>query len=137
MYALQADLEKRLSPATLAELADDDGDGLADAEVVEAALADAAARIDTHLAARYATPVDPPPPALAEAACALAAQALFARRRAAAPPEHAARHAEALRMLEALGGGLRRLPGAIPRDLPAASRRGADKVFSARSLDDF
>ncbi|MCX7017107.1 MAG: DUF1320 family protein [Candidatus Sumerlaeota bacterium] len=56
-YATLDDLEKRIAPQTLVELADDDGDGAADAEVVAAALADADAAIDSYLSARYATPL--------------------------------------------------------------------------------
>ena len=57
MYASQSDIENRLDPKHLAELADDDGDGLTDADVVNDAVADADAVIDTYLQSRYTVPV--------------------------------------------------------------------------------
>lgn len=73
MYATVQELETRLGGAeALVTLADRDGDGVADAELVERALADAAAEIDSYLAGRYALPLPTAPAVLVRLACDMA-----------------------------------------------------------------
>ena len=52
-YATQADLEARAGIAELLDLADRDGDGVIDADVVLAALSDAKNIVDGYIANRY------------------------------------------------------------------------------------
>jgi phage gp36-like protein len=137
MYASLADLQTRLAPQTLVELADDNGDGVADGAVIGAVLADASALIDLFIAARYATPIASRPQLLALLAADLAIHALFARHRQAAAGEHAARYAEAIRTLGQVAAGKLSLAGAAPRDLPESTRRGEAKTFSGDSLEEF
>jgi len=62
-YATLDDLQRILSPAELTQLADDDGDGIPDAVVIERALADAQAEVDGYIGTRHPVPL-PNPPAL-------------------------------------------------------------------------
>jgi phage gp36-like protein len=56
-YCSQDDLQDRLGAEELARLADLDGDGTPDADVLARALADADATIDSYLGRRYTLPV--------------------------------------------------------------------------------
>lgn len=71
-YCTYEDVEDRLGTDPLAGLADHDGDGVADAAVVQAAIDSACALIDSHLAVRYAVPLDPVPDAVSTCAVNLA-----------------------------------------------------------------
>lgn len=57
-YVTDAEIETRLGAATLVQLADDDGDGVADADVVEEARLSAEAIVNSFLSRRYRVPVD-------------------------------------------------------------------------------
>ncbi|MEW5727725.1 MAG: DUF1320 domain-containing protein [Pseudomonadota bacterium] len=60
-YATLADLERRLRSTELVQIADLDEDGVADADVVADALADAGNEIDAYLSGRYDLPLNPVP----------------------------------------------------------------------------
>jgi len=76
VYCDQTDIERRIGEADLTALADYDGDGDADAAVVEQAIRSAGALIDSYLGVRFAVPVSLPdgtcPAALATRAVNLA-----------------------------------------------------------------
>ena len=63
-YATIQDVIARYGDDLLLILTDRDGDGAADMDVVDQALQDAAAEIDTYLAAKYQLPVTTTVPAL-------------------------------------------------------------------------
>ena len=75
-YCTYEDVEARLGAKDLAALADYDGDGAADTDVVGRAIASAEALIDSYLAVRFAVPVQGAggqcPPVLATRAVNLA-----------------------------------------------------------------
>ncbi len=71
-YCTQSDIEKRIGTADLAALADYDGDGSADADVVTAAIGDACSLMDSYLSVRFAVPVSPVPDVLRTRAVNLA-----------------------------------------------------------------
>jgi phage gp36-like protein len=75
-YCTYDDVETRLGPDDLAALADHDGDGAADAQVVEQAIESASALIDSYLGVRFSVPVldaeGSPPESLRTAAVNLA-----------------------------------------------------------------
>jgi phage gp36-like protein len=56
-YATQQQATDRYGADALLVIADRDGDGVIDADVLDQALADASAEIDTYLAARYQLPL--------------------------------------------------------------------------------
>ncbi len=137
MYCTVNDIEARIDPRHLAELADDNRDGLADTATIEAAIADADALIDTHLRARYAVPFDPAPDVLRRISCDLALSALFARRREADSPVHRARAQDAVRLLEAIARGEILLAESGLKGKPESTALDDDKTFSRDSLDAF
>jgi phage gp36-like protein len=57
-YITNADIEERVGPAALIQLADDDGNGVADAGVVDEARLGAEGEVNSYLARRYQTPID-------------------------------------------------------------------------------
>ena len=140
MYATQTDIENRLDPKHLVELADDDSDGAADAAVINAAIADADGQIDACLATRYTLPFATPPALLTKISADLAIEALFARRRESASPTHQARAKVARDILQALASGQILLSEAAAHTLktaPDSTTREKEKTFSRDSLDDF
>ncbi|ADU63405.1 MAG: DUF1320 domain-containing protein [Pseudodesulfovibrio sp.] len=71
-YATETDIIARYGQDQLLVLADRDGDGLADAEVIAGGLADADAEIDAYLAKRYDLPLAEVPPVLTRLAVDIA-----------------------------------------------------------------
>ena len=71
-YCTQVDIQKRIGQADLAALSDYSGDGNPDTDVVEAAIADACALIDSYLSVRFTVPVSPVPSVLRARAVNLA-----------------------------------------------------------------
>jgi len=57
-YVTNSDIEERLGAATYVQLADDDGDGLADVGVVDEARLGAEGEVNSFLARRFQTPID-------------------------------------------------------------------------------
>ena len=140
MYCTVSDIESRLSPHHLIELADDDNDGAADSPVVEAAIADADSLIDAHLRARYVLPFDPAPALLRKISADLAVDTLFARRRESASPRHAERAQAARDLLAAISRGELLLAEANEHPLkgaPDSTTRGQEKRFSRHTLIPF
>lgn len=140
MYALATDMENRLDPHHLIELADENRDGSPDTDVLEAAIQDADALIDSYLATRYVTPIQPTPPLLRKLSLDLAVTALFARRRESASPSHAERAKNALALLAALARGDILIPGlgesAMKRPIDSTTS-GTAKQFSRDTLSQF
>ena len=71
-YCEPSDIELRLGTDDLVALADHDGDGEPDADVVQGAIASASALMDSYLSARFAVPVSPSSDALKTRAVNLA-----------------------------------------------------------------
>jgi len=71
-YCTQSDVETRIGETDLAALADYDGDGLPDADVVAAAIGDACSLVDSYLSVRFSVPVSPVPDVLRTRAVNLA-----------------------------------------------------------------
>lgn len=129
-YATQADLETRFGAAEILQLADRDGDDLADSGVVAGALAEADAEIDAHLAGRYALPLASVPAILTRLACDIARYRLMADN----PLEEARkRYEDARRLLESLAAG--RVTLGLPAATPVSGNlvevvTGRDKAFT-------
>jgi phage gp36-like protein len=71
MYCTQTEIENRITAADLVRLADQDGDGSADAAVVAQAIADACGHIDSYLGVLLAVPIVPTPDVLRKRAVSL------------------------------------------------------------------
>ena len=140
MYATQTDLEERIDPQLLRALSDDDADGLADPDVVAAAIADADALIDAHLRARYAVPLDSVPDLVKSISATVAVYFLLTRRSEIVPDVHLKRYEAAIQLLDhiargqlALGAGQ---PASTP-NLPQSNRTADDRTFDDDSLKEF
>jgi len=140
MYCSQSDLEKRIDPQLLRALSDDDADGLADEAVINAAIADADALIDTYLRARYAVPFDPVPEAVRSISAAVAIYFLLTRRREIVPDEHQKRYESAVRLLDRLARGEIALDAgqaSASSHLPQSTREADERTFDDDSLESF
>jgi len=140
MYCDATDIQNRLDPKHLIELADDDADGAPDAAVLDAAITDAEGLVDCCLAVRYAVPLDSPPALVRRISADLAIATLFARRRESISPLHGERARLALSLLERLALGRLPLPGVAPASetLPADSTTlGADARSRTDALETY
>lgn len=123
-YATRADLEARFGAAEVLQLTDRNGDGVADAGVIEQVLADAEAEIDGYLGSRYQLPLASVPQIVKVYACDIARYRLFA---AAASEEVRRRYEDALRYLRLAAEGRVRI-GAPDGGAEPTSAGGAEVV---------
>ncbi|MFH2012514.1 MAG: DUF1320 domain-containing protein [Pseudomonadota bacterium] len=79
-YSTQDDIKKQLPEADLINLSDDDTDGVADAGVVDEAIADADAEIDSYLSGRYTLPFSPVPERIKQLSVDIAIWNLYSRK---------------------------------------------------------
>jgi len=145
-YITNSDIAQRLGATTLVQLADDDGDGVADTGVVDEARAAAEGELDSYLARRYRLPLDlagDPERAnlLASVALDLASYRLRLRR----PPVSEDARADfdkTISWLEAVAAGRIHLPSdaALPSTNVqgiVADSLGESKLLSHNELSDF
>ncbi len=122
-YVSNADIQQRLGTAAYIQLTDDDGTGSADESVVDEARISAEAEIDSHLAGRYATPVDATgEPAVAAVLASMALDLASYRlhlRRVPVPADVIRRREESMAWLRAVAAGQAHLPALTP---PTAAR---------------
>lgn len=140
MYATQTDLEERFSASELSDVADRDRDGIVDAAVVDAALADASELIDGFLAGRYALPLASVPGLVKGWCCDIARKRLHKD----SPPEEVAKNYEdAMRQLRdvAVGRLTLQIAGIAPAGAAASDNQvlihEAERLFTADSLRGF
>lgn len=137
-YATIEQLRERIGSDVLTFLADADADGTGDTNLIEPALEDASAEIDTILAGRYETPVDPVPSILVRLAVDLAVYYIFLRSRGAITPEHIQRIMVARNLLGEIGRGLLDLDGAgarLRRLKCESTTHDQPRTFDRGSLD--
>jgi phage gp36-like protein len=137
-YATQQDLVDRFGAAELAQLTDPVAGTTIDATVVARALNDAAAEIDTRLAARYALPLASVPTVLVRVAADLARYYLWDAR---ATEQVRNRYKDAIALLDKVGSGAVMLAGAellTPASgAVAVAARNPAPQFSSALLDAF
>lgn len=125
-YLTNNDLELRVGSAAYVQLADDDGDGNADAAVVDEIRRAAEGEVDSYLATRFAVPIDTSTfPELADVLRSITLDLAEYRLRIRRPPAPAHvldRYMTALRWLRDVADGRVALPAASP--LPTAANRG-------------
>tara|TARA_R110000787_G_scaffold168855_6_gene281576 strand:- start:6301 stop:6720 length:420 start_codon:yes stop_codon:yes gene_type:complete len=136
-YCTQADLEARFGAQEILELTDRNGDNVADAGVLEGAIADAGATIDTYISKRYDLPLSDIPAALVKTACDLVRYALHKED----PPDRvAAAHKDAMAFLRDVAAGRAVLD--IAGTEPTGAKddviiEGPDRLFSHDSMKGF
>jgi len=145
-YVTNDDIETRLGTSTYIQLADDDGDNVADAPVVDEARLGAEGEVNGNLARRYAVPIDlTAHPELTDLLKTITLDLIEFRLRARRPPvpEDAARTCKRARaFLTALAAGTIHLPGATPiagntTAGPIATALGEGRRLSLDELDDY
>lgn len=148
-YCTQSDLEEQISGEDLIALSDDEGNGLANANVIGRAIADADAEIDSYAGSRYAIPLSPVPVMIRKLSVDIAIYNLFNRRSLNLPDARLARYENAIRFLRDLAKGLVSMGADAPAEpddgLPQATRTAADRIFtigkkssgSAGTLDNY
>lgn len=133
MYAHQADMVTRYGEAAVLLVADRDGDGELDAEVLERALADAAAEIDAYVSRRHELPLPSKPRVLVGLAVDIAMYRLSAEADSLTD-EKRQRYEDAIRLLSRIASG-EVLLGTTPRRAGgAAVIEGPSRLFSRKSL---
>jgi len=140
MYASIDDLEVRLEPSTLIALADDDNNGVADTDVINAAIIDADSLIDSYLLKRYTLPLDSTPAVIKSISCVLAINNLFARRKETVSPEHVERYRSAMGVLEKISLGeidIGDAPDVFEHSLPQTTSDEDDRIFDTENLKGF
>lgn len=137
-YITNADIVQRVGSAAFAQLADDDGDGLADAGVVDEVRVAAEGELDSYLARRYRTPILLDEfPELAGLLMAIALDLAEFRLRLRRPPlaeDVRQRHALTLQWLERIASGVIALPSVAPLPSAAAGGIGASVFGEPRLL---
>ena len=122
MYATAADLEARMQRYLIANLSGSE-DGAPVAVRVDQALADAAAEIDSYLAARFAVPITPVPSVLIRLACDIALYRLFEAARDEDVKDARKRYEDAIKWLAGVAAGDLSLDA--PEKKPAAEGEGS------------
>jgi len=139
MYCPLQGLIDRFGETELLKLTDMNRTGLIDTVRVERTLDDAGQEINTYLAARYDTPIDPAPDILARLCADIARYRLYENR---VTEDVRNRYRDAVAMLRDLASGKATLPSAT--DEPAApvagmdvtvTRSRTDRVFTMSTFD--
>ncbi|MCK9193865.1 MAG: DUF1320 family protein [Nevskia sp.] len=137
-YATREDYISRFGATELLQLVDRDRDGLEDAGVLDNAIADASAEIDTYLVSRYALPLIPIPPVLVRVCCDITRYRLFDDR---ALDEVRNRYTDAVKYLTNIANGTIKLgldpSPATNGDDPSPDFTTGDRVFSSTLLADY
>lgn len=121
-YATQDDITRLYSPDAL-YVADRDGDGEAETDAVDTALAMASSEIDSYLGVRYPVPIAPVPALLVQFCVDMALYRL-ASSRDMLSEEHRRRYEDALAHLKRVGDGKAAL--IIPADPATTDGDGSD-----------
>lgn len=135
-YATQADLTDRFGATELAQLTDREAGQVIDTAVLNRALADADAEIDSYLATRYALPLASTPVVLVRLAADMARYRLHDDRVTEAVRQ---RYQDAVSLLKRLASGEVLLDGAatppaVATGSVAVSVRAPTRVFGADEL---
>lgn len=136
-YATLNDLVDRAGEAEILQVADRDGDDVADATVIASALATADHTVNGYLAVRFAMPLTAVPPIVVGWAVSIARYLLHRD----GAPDHVVRdYKQALIELEKAGAGKIDVPGAdgvTPEQSPEGrtTAEGTPPVFTRENLD--
>lgn len=138
-YATQTDLTDRFGAVELAQLTDRASGQVIDTAVLDRALADADAEIDSYLATRYALPLASTPVVLVRLAADMARYRLFDDR---VTESVRVRYQDAVSLLKRLASGEVRLDGAATQPAAASDSSGIavrspDQVFGADALSGY
>lgn len=136
-YITNVNIEERLGTDTYLQLADDDGNGVADAAVVDEARLGAEGEVNSHLARRYEVPIDlVAHPELAELLATMTLDLAEYRLRARRPPvpeDARRRRGDTVAWLSGVAAGSIDLPSTVPV-APTTARGPAAQVSGEERL---
>ena len=135
-YATPEQITDRYGEEALLLLADRDGDGQVDAEVLEQALADATAEIDAYLAAKYELPLAKTPEVLVRLCVDIAAYRL-ASDADTGTEERRKRYEDVVKLLGRIAKGEVRLGRADPSSADGASVESPERIFNRKTLQGY
>ena len=107
IYATLDDLHERAGEDEIRQIADHDGDGTADPDVIDAALADATNMVNGYVSAKYPLPLHPAPDLLRTYTVSIARYKLH---RHGAPDHVEKHHDDAIKALYQISKGTIALP---------------------------
>lgn len=139
-YATAQDMVEQFGEREVIALSDREGVGVSDDAIIDRALADADAEIDSYLAGRYTLPLAGAYPTLKRHACNMARYYLSGSDVTEVEAVRA-RYKDAIRFLESIRDGKTRLAAdGYGKAAPEATRIGAvggERVFTDETLSDF
>lgn len=135
MYATTADMIVRFGQAEVLALSDPEDTGEVDQGVLDVAISDASAEIDSYLAGRYRLPLDPRPKHLTRICCDIARYRMTGDDRQETDPI-VVRYRAAIRYLELVASGKVTLgpaeDGITPSSDNAVQFTQGERVFARR-----
>jgi len=144
-YVSNTEIQQRLGSAAYVQLADDDGDGVADVVVVDEARLGAEGEVNSYLARRFTVPIDLTvhtdlTDILKTVTLDLIEQRLR-QRRPPVPEATTVRYRDAMRWLQGVADAKIELPSATPVAAqtlrgPLAQTTGDDRLLSREELSD-
>lgn len=142
MYSTLDDIKKLLPEETVIQLTDDDSVGAVDSALVDEAIAQADAEIDSYCGNRYAVPFAAAPDIVKKCSVDIAIYNLYSRRVEEIPQTRADRYKNAVRQLEGIARGIISIgvdppPSAASQGEQRADITGPDRNFSRSKLEDF
>ncbi len=105
MYSSYVELIKKHDEQYLIQLSDDNNDGIADATVIDEAIAQADAEINARISKRYAVPMNPVPALAKSLSATLAIGILYSHRGMEKPQTVIDDVAAAIKLLDRIGDG--------------------------------
>lgn len=141
-YSSLSDIKKLIPEETIVQLTDDGAIGSIDEAVVNEAIAQADAEIDSYCGGRYKVPLSPAPNVARKLSADIAIHTLYSRRSDVIPQARLERYRSAVGLLEGISKGTISL-GIDPAPPASADNRAetnveADRnVFSRDSLEGF
>lgn len=136
-YCSLTDILERIPERVVIQLTDDDRVGVVDQAKVDAAIAQADARIDAYCGSRYQVPFDSVPAIVAEISADLAVYYLYSRKAEKIPEARAERHRAQIDLLKDIAKGVVTLgaaPAPEPKSGVSASFSGNERQFTRGKL---
>lgn len=139
-YCSQSNLLDQISEDDLIQLTDDDDTGAVDTDVVDQAIADADAEINSYCGVRHSVPFSTVPPMVLKLSVDITIYNLYSRRRGA-PDERKERYDNAIRYLKDVAKGLVTLGEDDPESTPSESSSpdisSNTRIFSRDTMEGF
>jgi phage gp36-like protein len=128
-YSTLTDIENLIEEDELIQLTDDDGTGAVDTDIIDNAVADADAEIDSYCMERYTVPFSSVPVMIKKLSVDIAVYNLFSRKQGA-PEDRAKRYQDAIAFLKDVAKGT----ASLGADAPVETSQ--DTIMVTHSKDD-